>query len=93
MGGGQSKNTGNVAPVDLKAILKENTYTVSKGAKYPYFLIQLNEDEELEYKGGLVSDAIVEYIQENDVTHIIAQTHGWNTPRTYCCMVHPNISS
>lgn len=84
MGGKQSAEAAPAAPaepkVDLAQILKENTYYPEKAAKYPYFLVQLSETEELEYKGALVSDAIVEYIKAHDVTHIIAQTHGWNTP-------------
>lgn len=81
MGGKQSSEAGAAEPkVDLAEILKENTYYPEKAAKYPYFLVQLSETEELEYKGALVSDAIVEYIKAHDVTHIIAQTHGWNTP-------------
>lgn len=79
MGGKQSTEAPS-PEIDLKQILKENTYFPETSAKYPYFLVQLSETEELEYKGALVSDAIVEYILEHDVTHIIAQTHGWNTP-------------
>lgn len=84
MGGGQSREQPEIPEVSLDLsldeILKENTYYPETGAKYPYFLIQLSEKEELEYKGKLVSDAVVEYIRNNDITHIIAQTHGWNTP-------------
>lgn len=80
MGGEQSQEAKAQPAPDLKAILEENTYYAGNSSKYPYFLIQLSEHEELEYKDKLVSDAIVEYIQNNEVTHIIAQTHGWNTP-------------
>lgn len=66
--------------VDLETVLEENTYYAETNATHPYFLIQLSEYEELEYKGHLVSDALVQYIQDNSPTHLIAQTHGWNTP-------------
>ncbi|CAN8076250.1 unnamed protein product [Agarophyton chilense] len=65
---------------EMKALLDANTYMPGDHAKYPYFLIQLAEREEREYDGQLVSDAIVEYIHTHHVTHIFAQTHGWNTP-------------
>lgn len=78
MGGGQSQEA--EPEIDLQTILEENTYYASSSSKYPYFLVQLSENDELEYKGKLVSDAIAEYIKDNDITHIIAQTHGWNTP-------------
>lgn len=80
MGGGQSQEAESESKTDLKTVLEENTYYAGESSKYPYFLIQLSEKEELEYKDRLVSDAIAEYIQNNEVTHIIAQTHGWNTP-------------
>ncbi|KAI0562369.1 hypothetical protein FGB62_61g193 [Gracilaria domingensis] len=65
---------------EMKALLDANTYKPGDHAEYPYFLVQLSESEELEYDGKLVSEAIVEYIQTHEVTHIFAQTHGWNTP-------------
>lgn len=85
MGGGQSKPEEEVVvertdDPNLARILEANTYTVSDSAKYPFFLIQLSESKELEYEDVLVSDAVADYLRNNTVTHIIAQTHGWNTP-------------
>lgn len=79
---------------ELSTILADNTYYAGNNSKFPYFLIQLTDKEELPYKGALVSDAIVEYIQNNEVTHILAQTHGWNTERTSStCLPAPDFSS
>lgn len=69
------------APVDLPAVLKRNTYKPTPKSKYPYFLVQLGEKGELLDDGVKVSDAIADYASKNKITHIIAQTHGWNTPR------------
>lgn len=83
MGGNQSQEeTTDKVPTD---ILAENTYHASANATYPYYLIQLSETAELQYKDHLVSDALVDVIREkaqsaDPFTHIIAQTHGWNTP-------------
>lgn len=68
---------------EMQQLLDANTYMPGDHAKYPYFLIQLSEKEELEFNDQLVSDAIVEYLRTHRVTHIFAQTHGWNTPREF----------
>lgn len=66
----------------LADILERNTYYPGNGSKYPYFLVQLNERGEKQFGEDdlYVSDAICNYVRDNDITHIIAQTHGWNTP-------------
>lgn len=87
MGGSESKDGEEVeAPFmtdEMKEVLRANTYYPGENAKYPYFLVQVKESEELPYGDNeiLVSDCIAAYCQERNVTHIIAQTHGWNTPR------------
>lgn len=77
MGGGQSKSKEPV--ISLEKALEENKYHAQEGCKYPFYVVQLDEKEELPYKGVFVSDAIVEHIKKNDFTHLIVQTHGWNT--------------
>lgn len=69
----------------MEEVLNANTYQPGDESKYPYFLVQLNEDGELPYGDDdiLMSDCIAAYITQNRVTHIIAQTHGWNTPRKF----------
>lgn len=69
----------------MQEVLDENTYSPGEGAKYSYFLVQLNEDGELPFGDDdiLVSDCISAYVAQNSITHIIAQTHGWNTPRRF----------
>lgn len=69
---------------EMQKVLDDNTYWPSDNAAYPYFLIQLDEDGELhcgENDDILMSDCIAAWIATNPVTHIITQTHGWNTPR------------
>lgn len=68
----------------MQEALAANTYYPGTNAKYPFYLIQLSDQGELPYgdNGLFISDCIAAYIKDNDVTHIIVQTHGWNTPRT-----------
>lgn len=69
---------------EYEKLLADNTFMPNEHAKYPYFLMQLSEKGEFalgENNDLYVSDAVAAYVHANKVTHIIAQTHGWNTPR------------
>lgn len=87
MGGNESKedndgsNTVTEMTEDMQEALKANTYYPGNASKYPYFLVQLSEDGELAFGDSdiLISDCIAAYCATNRVTHLILQTHGWNT--------------
>lgn len=92
MGGNQSspeedgqEYTASEMTERMQEVLDENTYTPGDDAKYPYFLVQLNEEGELPFGDDqiLVSDCIAAHVAQNSYTHIIAQTHGWSTPRRF----------
>lgn len=78
MGGKQSKETPEMSP-DLEEVLEQNKHKAGT-SKHPYYVVQLSEKEELEFHGKLVSDALAALVAKSDFTHIIVQTHGWNTP-------------
>lgn len=63
------------------SLLRKNTYYPGKNAKYPYILIQLSENSERAFEDALVSDAVIDFVQNHHITHVIVQTHGWNTTR------------
>lgn len=75
---------------DMQKVLDDNTFWPTDDSKYPYFLIQLDEEGELPCgeSGILMSDCIAAWLASNPATHIIAQTHGWNTPRKLLLSTH-----
>lgn len=80
---------------EMDKVLTQNTYQAGDNSIYPYFLIQLSEKGELptgENDDMYVSDSVAAYISKNKVTHIIAQTHGWNTPRKFLFSFFTNLS-
>lgn len=82
-GGNRKKKEQKHKPLtseELETLLKENTFKPGDDSKYPYYLVQLSDKEELPYKGKYVSDAIAAHISSHNFSHLIIQTHGWNTP-------------
>lgn len=89
MGGSNSKpEQDGDQTLSPEEILEENTHYPSPDSPYPFFVVQLSETEELPYKGQYVSDIIADYISKNRVTHLLLQTHGWNTPRKSTIVPH-----
>ncbi len=64
---------------DFEEVLEEACFLPVPGAKYPFYLVQLSAEKELELSGALVSDALAELLARDEFTHVFIQTHGWNT--------------
>lgn len=100
MGSGLSQPTESSEPQQapkmtdaMKKVLDDHTYWPGEDSKFPFYLIQLDEQGELPCGDNddiFMSDCIWSYLSDNSVTHILIQTHGWNTPRKSCFFELPS---
>lgn len=66
---------------EMQDALEANTYYPRSESKYPYFLVQVGKEGELPFgeDGIYISNCIAAYCAVTTITHLIFQTHGYNT--------------